>query len=145
MPVHLNENALSEEQVREKFMQFQQLQQKIEQVSEHVEMLNQHNMELEESKNAIAELGASHVGSEVFAPIANGIFIKATLNDSSKLLVNVGSNTVVEKTIEEVIDLLSEQERDLARNMVEAQEFLQQLNQQGMSIYKEVEHYVQRT
>ena len=96
MPVNLRENALSEEQVKEKFMLFQQLQQRIEQVSEHVEMLNQHNMELEESKNAIAELGASKVGSEVFAPIANGIFIKATLNDSSKLLVNVGSNTIVE-------------------------------------------------
>ena len=126
-------------------MQFQQLQQKIEQVTEHVEMLNHHNMELEESKKAVAKLGISKEGSEVFAPIANGIFIKARLNDSTKLLVNVGSNTVIEKTIEEVIDLLSEQERDLAKNTAEAQEFLQQLQLQGRLIYKEVEHYVQRT
>jgi len=145
MPIPMNKNALSEERVKERFMEFQQLQQKIEQVTAHIEMLNQHNMELEESKNAIAELGVSSKGSDVFAPIANGIFIKATLSDTATLLVNVGSNTVVEKTIEEVIDLLSEQERDLSRNMVEAQEFLQQLHQQGMVIYKEVEQYVQRT
>lgn len=129
----------SEELVRERFLQFQQLQKNIEYISEHVQLLNQRSYEIEESKKALEELADVKEGSEIFAPIADGVFIKATLNDNKNLLLNAGADTVVEKNIPDVVKLLAEQEEGLHTKMVEAQALLQELQMQAMKIYQEVE------
>lgn len=133
----------SEEELKQKFMVFRMLQQKIEEINQHLELLHQHNTELEESKNALREFAASEAGSDVLAPIAGGVFVKTTLKEVKTLLVNVGGNTVVEKTVSEVIALLEQQEKDMIKNVVEAQQLSEQLQQQARHIYKEVEDYVQ--
>ena len=95
---------MEEQDMKEQYMQFQLLQQQMEQISEHIEKLHQHNVEIEDSKEAIKELSKTKLG-EVLAPISNGIFIKANLTENQKLLVNVGAGTVVEKTSQDVIPM----------------------------------------
>ena len=129
----------SEELVRKRFLQFQQLQKNIESISEHVQRLNQRSYEIEESKKALEELAGVKEGSEIFAPIADGVFIKVALNDNKNLLLNAGADTVVERNIPDVVKLLAEQEDGLHTKMVEAQALLQELQMQAMKIYQEVE------
>jgi prefoldin alpha subunit len=129
----------AEEKWQDKYMQFQVLQQQIEQIAEHTEMLNQQNMELEISRNAVEEIGKTKEGNDILAPVANGIFIKSKLLDNKKLVVNVGANTTVEKNVDEVVKLLNEQQKGVIAKIAEAEEVLMQLQQQAMKIYEEVE------
>jgi len=130
---------MAEEDWQEKYMQFQTLQQQIEQISEHIGMLNQQNQELEISQQAVAEVGKTAVNQEILAPVANGIFIKTKLLENQKLIVNVGANTTVERTVEEVVKLLEEHANDTTKKIIEAEEILLELQQQAMKIYEEVE------
>jgi prefoldin alpha subunit len=127
-----------EERLKEKFMQFQMLQQQMEQLNEHINMLNQQNVELEISKEALKEYGESGDG-EMLAPIANGIFVKTHSGNDKNLLVNVGSDVVVEKTSEQVVKMLEVRQSETLKKITDSQKLMEQFHGQGNQIYKEVE------
>ena len=135
----MSKTKTNEEELQQKYLQFQLLQQQLEQVNEHLQMLNQQNAELDISVNAVAELSQTEVNNEILAPIANGIFLKAKLTDNKKFIVNVGSDTTVEKTIPEVIKLLEEQKQQVYQQLVEADAIMQELTSQAQIIYQEIE------
>lgn len=133
----------TENKLEEKYRQFQALQQQIEQISEHLEFLHQQTRELDISKNALEEISNTTLETEVLAPIANGIFVKGILKNNQKLIVNVGSNVVVEQTVPETIALLAGQQKEIREQLQEAEAILQQLHLQAMKIYQELERQVQ--
>ena len=135
----MSKTKTNEEELQQKYLQFQLLQQQLEQVNEHLQMLNQQNAELDISVNAVAELSQTEVNNEILAPIANGIFLKAKLTDNKKFIVNVGSDTTVEKTIPEVIKLLEEQKQQVYQQLVEADAIMQELTSQAQNIYQQIE------
>tara|TARA_Y100000034_G_C6855813_1_gene388905 strand:- start:152 stop:535 length:384 start_codon:yes stop_codon:yes gene_type:complete len=124
---------------QQKIAQFQALQQHLEQIQEHIQLLHQQNAELENSKEALAELQQEKVNSQILAPIANGIFVKGELKDNRELLVNVGGDVVVEKKVKEVIGLLEEQQQELRLKVEQAEGILQHFHSQALQIYKEIE------
>lgn len=128
-----------EEKMREKYLQFQAIQQQIEQITHHVELLNQKTAELEVSINAIKELEKTGKDNEMLSSIANGIFLKGELKDNKNLIVNVGAGVTVEKTSSEIMEILEEQKKDISENILEAEKTFNQLQEQAMNIYKEVE------
>ena len=132
-------NTGTEEELQQKYMQFQLLQQQLEQVNQHMEQLTQQAAEIERSIQAIKEISKTEVDNEILAPITNGIFIKAKLLDNEKLIVNVGADITVEKTISEVIKLLEEQKKQLHQQMMEADAFLREMSAEAQIIYQEIE------
>ncbi|MBS3165919.1 prefoldin subunit alpha [Candidatus Woesearchaeota archaeon] len=136
--------VLNEEQMKEKYKEFQYIQKQIEQVSEHIEMLNQQRGELDATISAMNDLVLVEPNSEILAPIANGIFIKGTITDK-KLVVNVGADTTVERTIPEVITLLEKQKEEITENTVNTEKIMHELTQHAMTIFRDVEENVQQT
>lgn len=133
---------VSEEEVKEKYMEFQVIQQHLQQITEHIEQMSQQALELEISINAIQELEKTPVQNEFLAPIANGIFVKGELKENATLVINVGSNVTVEKTPSEVIRLLQQQRKEVVEKTSEAQAVTQELQEYAMKLYKEVEKHV---
>lgn len=130
--------SLKQQQLKEKFMQFQSLQQYIEQVEQHLELLNQQHAELEASKEALKEFSEVKIGP-MLAPIVNGVFVTAEAKDNQYLLVNVGADIVIEKPVGQVIELLGEQQKETLERAAEVHKLLQEFHQQAAQIYKEVE------
>jgi len=124
---------VNEEEIQQKYMQFQAMQQQLEQISQHLELLNQQNAELDISINAVKELSETKVDNELLAPIADGIFFKGVLKDNQKLIVTV------EKSIPEVVKLLEDQKKDVSKRMMEADSMMQDMSLQAMQLYQEVE------
>src|SRR3989344_727082 len=122
----------------EKYMQLQMLQQQAEQITDYVEKLQMQQKELETSIEALTELQKTKVNTEILAPIANGVFLKAELKDNQNLVVNVGAEVTVEKTIPEVISLLQEQKEKISENIKEAESVFQQLQEQGRRMYQDL-------
>ena len=129
----------NEQDWQQKYQLFQQLQEQIEQISHHIGLFNQQNMDIDISKEALQDIEKTKQGTEILAPIANGIFVKSSLQDNQKLIVNVGAKVNVEKTIPEVIELLEKQKVEITKKILEAEVILQDLQQQAMKIYQEVE------
>ena len=121
----------------EKYRQLQQLQQQVEQITEYVEKMQGQQKELDASIEALSELQKTNINTEILAPIANGIFLKAGLTDNQRLVVNVGAEVTVEKNIPEVLSLLAEQKEKIAENISEAETVLQELYEQGKRLYQE--------
>ena len=104
--------------------------------------MNQQAAELEISINAINELEKTPIDNEFLAPIANGIFVKGELKENSKLIINVGSNVTVERTPQEVIELLHKQRIEVVEQTAQAEAVVEQLSEYAMKLYKEVEKHV---
>lgn len=132
-------SELDKEELQQKYQQFQMLQQQIEQASQQLEMLNQQLIELDISLEAVEELEKTTLNNEVLASIAPGIFVKTSLKENKKLIVNVGANTAAEKTTTEVIELLEKQKEQFEKNVTRADSMLQMMSQQAMQLYQEFE------
>jgi len=130
---------LSEEEIKQKYLRFKLIQQQIEQLSEHAQGLNQQSAELDISLHALDELQTIPDNSEILAPIAEGIFFKAKLQEHQTLIVNIGSYVTAEKTIPEILALLKEQKEKVMMQLIQTEAIMQELNEQGMKIYKEIE------
>lgn len=132
----------SEEEIKEKYLEFQQVQQQLQQLTEHVEQMNQQAAELEISINAIREIEKTPLNNEFLAPLANGIFVKGELKENSRLIINVGSNVTVERTPSEVIELLQKQRKEVMEQTAQAEAVVEQLSNYALKLYKEVEKQV---
>lgn len=70
-------------------------------------------LELNLVKSNLDAFGRQKAGSQILAPISNGIFVSGELKDNARLIVNVGSNVAVKKTIPETKGLLDERMHEL--------------------------------
>ncbi len=69
-------------------------------------VLEERKMELLLIKSSLDEIKEN---KEIFVSLGAGIFLKAKILNTNKLLVNVGNNVFVEKTPEEIKKLIDEQ------------------------------------
>ena len=135
---------VTSEEIREKFTEFQTIQQQLEQINQHLEQLQEQLSELEISINAIETIAETPLQNEFLAPIANGIFVKAELANNNTLIVNVGSNVTVEKSIPETVELLKQQQIEISQKAQEATMVIQELSAYAQRLYQEVEQHVSK-
>lgn len=129
---------MTEEKWKEKYAEFKMLQEHIEQITEQVQLLAKQEMELDHSKDALLELANVSLGEEILVPIANGIFFRGVLKENKTLIVNVGANVTVERTIPEVAVLLEQEKLKIQEQIAQAEKILQELHARALKIYEEV-------
>jgi len=101
--------------VQKKFMQLQVLEQQIKQVQEQVRQIDSQLMELIGTEQSLEELSKINNKPEIMVPVSGGIFVKAKLEDTSQVLVNVGASTAVPKSIAETKKLVHQQVEELEK------------------------------
>ena len=128
-----------EQNWQEMYYTFQALQKQIENITEHLHLLEQQMHEIDISTKAIESLHETKLKTEILSPIANGIFVKSSLQDNDTFIVNVGANTTVERNHTQVIDLLGKQKKEITIKIQEAHEILEKLQNEAVDIYQKVE------
>jgi prefoldin alpha subunit len=103
----------SQAETQQKLMHLQMLSQQMKQAEQQVETFDNQLIELESVKQSLTELGEVKKGTDLFVPASGGIFVKATIQETNKLLVNVGSNIVVAKTVKETVGMIDEQIKEI--------------------------------
>jgi prefoldin subunit 5 len=81
------------------YMEYRGMSEQLQKVQQFLEQTTENIGELSNVIEAVAELGKLKKGDRLFAPLANGIFVDATLNDPTTLRMNVGGKVVVSRTI----------------------------------------------
>jgi prefoldin alpha subunit len=95
------------------YMEYRGMSEQLQKVQQFLEQTTENIGELSNVIEAVAELGKLKKGDRLFAPLANGIFVDATLNDPTTLRMNVGGKVVVSRTIDEATALLMKQKKEL--------------------------------
>lgn len=129
----------SEQQAQQKYMELHFLQQQAQQVQKQVQALEAQANEMEVVQRALDEFGGMKVGSDMFATLTPGVFVKAELRESDKVLLNVGGGAVVQKTVPQAKEVIAEQEKELRKLKDELSEQLRQLGERVESVQKEMQ------
>ena len=110
------------EKAQEMFMEFQALEQHIKQLQKQLELITSQLIDLTMTNHSLDEFAEIDTKKEVFVPLNSGIFAKASVSDTSELLVNVGANVVVKKNVPSAKKLISRQIdeiKKIQRQMIE--------------------------
>ena len=91
----------------QQIMQLQQMQEQLESLSKKLEEVQEKQHTIGITVSALDELKSCQNGTEILAPIADGIFVKTKLDDSNVAIVNVGNGITVEKSISDVIKMVN--------------------------------------
>jgi prefoldin alpha subunit len=122
-----HEEHESQAAAQRKYLELQVLNQKMQQVQEQMEALEQQAVDVERVSGHLEELSKVSNGTEALVPVANGLFAKAKLLDTQNLIVNVGSNVSVQKSVPEVKQLILAQVEEMRKLQDDLAKQLQQL------------------
>ncbi|MBI2575125.1 prefoldin subunit alpha [Candidatus Woesearchaeota archaeon] len=115
-----------EDEVKQRYLELQMAGKHIKKFHERVEALDEQLGAMEAVIQSLDELKSMEEGAEMLSPISEGIFVKGTLKDSSKLIVNVGANIAVPKTVDEAKELLRSR---IGQGMQHRSELIDELQQ----------------
>jgi len=127
-----------EKELQEKYLKYQTIEKQMQKINQQIQEIDGKLLELEFLKQSLAELSNTKKGTEVLAPLSSGIFLKANLTDNEELLVNVGKNTVVSKTVPQTIELMDEQVKHVEELRNQLIEQLQNIGLQGQMLENEL-------
>jgi len=105
---------------QELLYKYQFLNQQAKQLEEQLNLIREHKEQLEKLKENIESIKGKS-GSEIYAEIGSGIYVKAEMKDE-ELLVNIGDGKLSKKPIAEVREILEVQEgkiKEIQTNMIE--------------------------
>ncbi len=104
---------MSEEKLKEKYMEFQMLEQSLAQLNQRKATIENQINEFSALQESLDNLKNSENNSPMYSPLGSGVFIKSELKDTKNVLVNIGSNIAVERSIEESKKLVDKQMSEL--------------------------------
>lgn len=103
------------QELQQKYMQLHLFNQQLRQLQQQLEAVQNHVVEIQTILFALDDIAKTEQNREILVPLSSGIFVKAELKDNKNLRVNVGSNTVVEKSVQETKALLDRQILELSK------------------------------
>ena len=95
--------------VKQKYLEMQALDEKMKQIDNQLSVIDNQIKEVLVTKKALLDFKKLEKGRESLISLANGIFVKGEVKDNSTLLVNVGADVVVEKSVDDTISLMDSQ------------------------------------
>jgi len=111
------------QELSQKYMELQMLDSQIKQIQAQAQAFEAQVIEVEKISQSLDELGNVKAGTEIFVPVAQGIFAKAELKENKDLIVAVGGASAVSKPISGVKEMLVNQ-------IVEIRKFQQEMAKQ---------------
>lgn len=117
-----------EKQIQENYIELQRVASGLKELQRNIQVMDEQIIEVLSVTQALKDLGEVKVGTKAFMPIASGIFVKAELKENKELLVNVGANVSVIKSVDEAIHMLESKMEELK---IQRQSFLQDLEELG--------------
>jgi prefoldin alpha subunit len=125
---------MDENESQQLYLEYRLVSEQIRKMQEYLEQSRENLGEVENIIGAIDGLGSLRTGDRIFAPIANGIFIEASLQNTEVLRLNVGGKIVVGKSISEAKELLRGQRQELLSLQTRAHEEFLKLKSRSSQI-----------
>ena len=100
-------------ELEKKIMEFQVLRAGYEQLESKEKELLEAKMEVEMSLNALKEVSLLKKEGEVFINFGAGNYVRGSIKQVDKVLVGLGAGVVVEKSLEEALDIMEKRLKNI--------------------------------
>ncbi len=131
------------EDLQKKYLEFQILVNQINQLQQQIVSIQNQLIELRDLKENLSKLKDIKEGTESYVPLSSNIFIKSKIIDKEELLVGVGSNVLLPKTLDETTDLIDKQSKDLEQFLFEMENQISALDLKGQELQKQLSESTQ--
>lgn len=132
----------SQERAQELMTQIKTLESHMKKLHEQSQIVEQQLMELTVTDKSIDAFSGVEKGQEMLVQLSSGVFVKTVVDDPSKVLINVGSDVVVEKDPEGAQKLVSEQLEHLKRIRAQMQAEFEKLGEIAQKYQSELKKLV---
>ena len=123
----------NQQKMQQMYLELQLLTAQIREQEKQLQMLESQLMEIAVSKQSVEEFSKAKTGKEILFPVSTGVFAKGELKDNKELLVNIGSNTIVKKTVEETKKIIDKQFVEIQKVQRQILESITKLSQKALS------------
>lgn len=131
-------NKENQKKLQEKYIEFQIMDQQMKQIEKQIDAVSSQIQELAITSQSIDELSNVKTGTEIFVPLSKGIFTKAELKGSKEMLINVGSNTVVKKSVSDAKKFVEKQMEEITKVLQQLMAELQKMATKANAVEKEI-------
>jgi prefoldin alpha subunit len=131
-----------DEDIRAKIMQFQQVQEQLEQFTNFLVELEGKLEGMQEVITGLEAMSRQSPGQKLLAPLSNGIFIEADIKNTAEVIVNVGADVCVKKPISDTMKLLSGRQAGVRQHIEEVKSVIEQLRLMEAELSTELREYV---
>jgi len=128
------------DQIKQKYMELQILSEEINQIETYIKNLQNQLIELTGVGEALIEFSNSNKGKSLLAPLGAGLFVKSQIQDTNSVLMNIGSNTVIKKSIPGAKKIIDEQLTKLNKLIENIQSNNLKANQYKNNLIHELQH-----
>ncbi len=112
-------NEKMKEDVKEKYLELQMLNSQLQQLQQQIRNADMQSAEMDKISFAIEEAKSIKKGQEMLVPLGQGIFIKAKAEDASSVIMSVGADVAVEKSLDDAIAIVKTQQGELSSIILE--------------------------
>lgn len=134
-----------DQELKARYHELEHLEKHMSTLSNQLNNLEDKGVELESIKKAIEEVDHVSEGKEILVPISNGIFMRAKIDNTSKLLINVGANTVVEKDLKSSVELVEKQQKELEKFKMNLITQMQTIDEHTYKVEAEIEERIKQS
>jgi len=123
----------------ETLLKAQELYDKSQELEQRIQLIEEHIMKFEDFLKGIHFIDkASENKESFFAPLGNGVFVNAKMND--EFFVDVGAGVIVRKPLEEIKDTVANQIEKLKLAHNELNSTLAEMKEDFEEIVQGIEH-----
>ena len=116
-----------EEELRRLSVEMRFLEQTAETLQQRISMVNAAMTDLSYANTALENLEKEKENTELLVPIGGSSYIKAQLTSHDNVIVGMGANVSIEKTLPEAKVLIKERLEELEKSMRSAQQQFSQI------------------
>jgi prefoldin alpha subunit len=132
------------EEIQQKYMQFQMIQQQMQQIQKQLEMFTHQGEELQALSESLEALKTIKPGSPARIPLSGGIFVEGTLTNSQQLLVNIGCNIAVKKSVDDTIEVVKKQASEVTQHHEELAGHLGTFAKKAEEMQQELQYIMEK-
>lgn len=123
-----------EDELQKYMILLEQYKEQLNQLELQSQYLQAAFLEYSRAKVTLENLSKTKKGIETLIPIGGGVFIYASINDLSKIIIDVGSNVAIEKNIEDTIKKIENRLEDLKKNQEKINSMMEQIQAEAENV-----------
>ncbi len=109
-------------------MELQQLNEQLQNYRAFYEEIKRKLNDINVVISALKEISKIKTKRKMLVPIANGIFLRAELDETSQVVVNVGADVCVNKSVKDTIKILEKRKEDVKKQLDDVENIIEQLS-----------------
>lgn len=123
---------MTKQDMKEKYMEYQILVQQFQQLQQNISILEKHVIDLIGLRDSLDSVKQTKLEQDTLVPLGGGIFLRGMLKDNKSVVMNVGSNVLVEKSVDDA-------KINVNRQLEELSNAIEQLQGEGADIASKIQ------